>query len=185
MSPPGAGEQRHGRSGPAAACLAVLLALLGGFAPPIIVGDRVLTPLIFQAVAVSAAVLTMVRVGRRTGSPRRVVQIWVGLLCLCLVGVHLMWTMVQATSYHLLKPIGPGGCRVVVRESSFLMAGGGEVGVVGRWGGPAPMIARYSVDDGGRPIEHGDYTLTWGADGSASLYISAAYDGPGEPPLSC
>ncbi|QAY70712.1 hypothetical protein [Xylanimonas protaetiae] len=66
-------------------------------------------------------------------------------------------------SYRILQPEGPGGCRVVSREESFLFSGTGDAYVVAG-SGIGRRVGTWDVDDGGRPIEAGAFELTWGAD---------------------
>lgn len=73
----------------------------------------------------------------------------------------LTWT----ARYHVLRPTGPGGCTVVVRESTFLQASGGQAYAVGRSGLALGEAGSWTVDDGYRPVERGTYELTWRRDG--------------------
>ncbi|MEU8438672.1 hypothetical protein AB0F18_38475 [Streptomyces sp. NPDC029216] len=63
--------------------------------------------------------------------------------------------------YYVLDPAGPGGCTAVVRETSFLVIGSGDVYAVGPshigWRPSGSWIA----DDGHRPIGAGTYELRW------------------------
>lgn len=64
--------------------------------------------------------------------------------------------------YHVLEPTGPGGCRAVVREASFLLAGRGEVYAVGPSGVGWKPTGSWTADDGIRPVADGSYELNWG-----------------------
>ncbi|MCX5376213.1 hypothetical protein [Streptomyces sp. NBC_00091] len=72
--------------------------------------------------------------------------------------------------YRVLEPAGPDGCRAVVRETSFLKAGSGELYAV-KGVGLAFKSSSWIVDDGGRPIAAGLYELTWGhEDGALDIH---------------
>ncbi|MFD7027843.1 hypothetical protein ACFWAR_07410 [Streptomyces sp. NPDC059917] len=66
--------------------------------------------------------------------------------------------------YHVLRPTGPHGCTVVVRETSFLVAGSGEAYAVGPTGFAWRSSASWTTDDGYRPIATGTYDLNWTRD---------------------
>ncbi|GAA0315384.1 hypothetical protein GCM10010302_63180 [Streptomyces polychromogenes] len=63
--------------------------------------------------------------------------------------------------YYVLNPTGPGGCTAVVRETSFLVIGSGDVYAIGPsrigWRPSGSWIA----DDGYRPVAGGAYELNW------------------------
>jgi hypothetical protein len=63
--------------------------------------------------------------------------------------------------HHVLMPAGPGGCQLVVAESSFTFSGGGTVYVLGARGVLGHRVGRYTTDDGARPVEAGSYQVTW------------------------
>lgn len=67
-------------------------------------------------------------------------------------------------TYHVLEPRGPGGCQAVVRETSFLMSGRGEVYAV-TVVGLGWRASQWTTDDGYRPVAVGSYDLKWGGDG--------------------
>ncbi|NYI04709.1 hypothetical protein [Allostreptomyces psammosilenae] len=67
--------------------------------------------------------------------------------------------------YHVLEPKGPGGCRAVVRESSFLFSGSGEVYVVGASEVGWHATSSWMADDGYTPIAFGAYELSWDVQG--------------------
>ena len=132
-----------------------------------------------------AALAALTWVVSRTGRPRPANRVLISLLCLTLVGLHALWSLAM-TTYTVLDPAGPDGCRVVVRESTFLLSGDGSAGVVGRHGGPVRLTGSYKVNDGGTPVRDGSYELTWGSQGSASLSVPQSYDpDPVEPDLAC
>lgn len=83
-----------------------------------------------------------------------------------------------SSEYHVLQPEGPNGCLAVVRESSFLSAGRGEVYTVST-AGPVGIIGwpsgSWTADDGYRPITQGTYELRWGrSDGTLTVSGSEA-----------
>lgn len=67
--------------------------------------------------------------------------------------------------YTVLQPSGPGFCQAVVREESFLFAGGGELYAVG-FGGIGRSASSWTADDGYRPIDSGTYEFKWTAEGA-------------------
>ncbi|MFI7501309.1 hypothetical protein ACIBVL_22950 [Streptomyces sp. NPDC049687] len=73
--------------------------------------------------------------------------------------------LVSDAEYRVLSPAGPGGCRAVVRETSFLVIGNGEVYAVGRTGLALGESGSWTVDDGYRPVAAGTYELAWERDG--------------------
>ncbi|MFJ2262548.1 hypothetical protein ACIOKD_30270 [Streptomyces sp. NPDC087844] len=79
--------------------------------------------------------------------------------------------------YRVLRPTGPGGCTAVVRETSFLMSGGGEAYAVGRTGLALGESGSWTVDDGYRPVASGTYALDWGR-GGGLLQISGTSTDP-------
>lgn len=169
----------------AAIAVAMLVAVLGFFAPPVVIGDSLVPPFVIHAGATLAAVLALAWTGARTGRPGTAALLGIGVLCVLLVCLHALWSL-ATTTYTILEPAGPGGCRVIARESSFLMAGEGSAGTVGPHGGPVWLTNDYFVDDGGTPIRDASYELTWGEGGSAVLGIPESYDfDPVEPDLSC
>ncbi len=89
------------------------------------------------------------------------------------VGGQLLW----GAEYRSLMPAGPTGCRVLVQETSFLVAGSGEVYVLRRGTGLARHLSSYTTDDGGKPVSAGGYTLTWDG-GHGTLEV---FDNPGNP----
>lgn len=70
------------------------------------------------------------------------------------------------TEVRVLGPASPGGCRAVVDESTFLMAGSGSVHVLEPWSPVAWRESRWTADDGYRAVEGGTWALSWtGRDG--------------------
>lgn len=81
----------------------------------------------------------------------------------CAVGV--LDDLGSSSDYRVLEPTGPNGCTAVVRETSFLKIGNGEVYAVGPVGIAMWRSGSWVVDDGYRPIAEGTYDLRWGRDG--------------------
>ncbi|MFJ8825598.1 hypothetical protein ACIREE_28005 [Streptomyces sp. NPDC102467] len=73
--------------------------------------------------------------------------------------------LISGAEYHVLRPTGPGGCTVVVRETSFFVIGNGEAYAVGRTGVAVGTSGSWAVDDGYRPVAAGTYELSWERDG--------------------
>lgn len=141
-----------------------------------------------SALLVVALILLRLRAKARGGSVG-----WLRSLVLALLlaaagagsAVDVAANMVMDTEYFVLNPYGPDGCRVVARESSFLMGGSGEAYAVNAFG-IGRRVGQWSVDNGGRPIEAGSYTMKWASDGGI-LLVFRAYksDLLGGPPISC
>lgn len=85
--------------------------------------------------------------------------------------------LISNVEYRVLRPAGPGGCTAVVRETSFLVTGDGEVYAVGRTGLALGESGSWTVDDGYRPIDAGTYELSWGREGG-HLRISGTSTDP-------
>ncbi|MFI9629580.1 hypothetical protein [Streptomyces sp. NPDC052042] len=85
--------------------------------------------------------------------------------------------LISDAKYHVLHPAGPGGCMAVVRETSFLVIGNGEVYAVARTGLALGESASWTVDDGYRPVDAGTYELDWGR-GGGFLRISGTSTDP-------
>jgi hypothetical protein len=153
----------------AAAAVAHLCALL------LVIGGTVLT---FWAVSGMLLVASMTlrlissRAARGSAVPplaahvRLLRSIVTSGVCLtCLVGAFSD----LGASYRVLDPPAANGCRAVVREFSFLMAGRGDVYAV-RFGGIGLRASSWSTDDGCEPVARGSYTLDWdGNDGVLNL----------------
>ncbi|MEU1519744.1 hypothetical protein ABZ490_47830 [Streptomyces sp. NPDC005811] len=116
----------------------------------------------------------LTRRSRRAGAaelPRKQAG-WVRQAGRLLIGVAVLgiaWgavdDLVSGAKYYVLRPAGPDGCTAVVRETSFLVIGSGEVYAVGRTGLAVGTAGHWTVDDNRRPVEEGAYELTWGRDG--------------------
>jgi hypothetical protein len=94
-----------------------------------------------------------------TATGRLLVAAWILTALLVVLGVG--WDAVLGVRYHFLRPAGPGGCQLVVAESSFTFAGGGTVYLLGARGVLGHEVGRYTADDGYRPVGAGSYQLTW------------------------
>ncbi|GAA2177775.1 hypothetical protein GCM10009784_29600 [Arthrobacter parietis] len=77
----------------------------------------------------------------------------------------IVWDVAYSVTYTVLTPAGSDGCQAVVREASFLMAGGGEIYAV-HSAGIGWRSGSWTADDGVRPIEAGQYELSWGTTGT-------------------
>lgn len=85
--------------------------------------------------------------------------------------------LISDAEYHILRPAGPEGCTVVVRETSFLAIANGEAYAVGHTGLALGQSGSWTVDDGHRPFDAGTYALRWREDGG-SLRISGTSTDP-------
>lgn len=109
-------------------------------------------------------------------APRR--RVWMQVLRGLLVAAAAIGSALGAAGdvsaeYHVLQPEGPNGCLAIVRESSFLSAGRGEVYTVST-AGPVGIVGwpsgSWTADDGYRPIAQGTYELRWGrSDGALTV----------------
>ena len=91
------------------------------------------------------------------------------------------------TTYHVLSPRGPDGCRIVVAEDTFLLLGSGRVFVLPAAAHQAHQIAQFTTDDGYRPVSLGTYRLTWtGSTADLALWGDAGAPVFWQPvPLGC
>jgi hypothetical protein len=80
------------------------------------------------------------------------------------------------SEYHVLHPTDPHGCTAVVRETSFLFAGRGEVYAVGPTGIAWRPSGSWEADDGYRPIAAGTYELRWSRYGGTLLVSGTEVD---------
>lgn len=147
----------------------------------------------------AAAVLSGVRAVRvrsgagRTGMPSRPLPVR------AVRGVALVAAVLSCAAgaldelgaeYYVLHPTGPGGCTAVVRETSFLVIGSGDVYAIGPshigWGPSGSWIA----DDGYRPVARGAYELRWnGRGGRGTIQVHGTETDPivsgGSASLDC
>ncbi|ALV47125.1 hypothetical protein MB46_18155 [Arthrobacter alpinus] len=141
-----------------------------------------------SALFVAALILLRLRAKARGGSGGWLRSLVLALL-IAVVGagsaIGMAGDIVMDTENFVLNPYGPDGCRVVARESSFLMSGSGEAYAVNVFG-IGRRVGQWSVDDGGRPIEAGSYAMKWASDGGV-LRVFGAYksDLLEGPPISC
>ncbi|MRG60683.1 hypothetical protein GE115_12505 [Agromyces sp. CFH 90414] len=103
-----------------------------------------------------------------TGSPpqRRVwaTSMWaLSILAIPSLGATLLTSGVLISTYSVLPNPSDGGCRIVVRETSVLLVGGGTVGVVQPGSVVVDWVRTYSADDGYTPFSAGTYRLEWSA----------------------
>lgn len=123
------------------------------------VGGALLLACLALVLAASALSRRSQAAGEEVG-PRR----WMLVAPAAAAGLGVVWGAVGdlGAEYHVLEPTGPGGCRAVVREASFLLAGSGEVFAVGAGGVGWKPMGSWTADDGIRPIADGSYELKWG-----------------------
>lgn len=91
------------------------------------------------------------------------------------------------TTYHVLSPASPGGCRIVVGERALLLLGSGTVYVLPPGERFPRGVAEYGADDGYRPITFGTYRLSWRGE-VATLELSGTAHQPVDydaRPLAC
>lgn len=166
---------------PAAPWLVLAAALVLAFAAPWLPvvalpwpgGAVAVRPITVVAVLALAAlvlgVLVAVR-GPREVWWRLVVDAGVGGLA-ALVALAVAGAGEVGTTYTVLHPTSPAGCKVLVRETSVFMAGSGEILVLDDGWGLSRSVGDYAVDDGGTPIADGSYTLTWNDDREGTLTL--------------
>lgn len=135
----------------------------------LVIGGTVLAFWAVSGIMLAVSVVLRVvswRAARRTAAPpiaarvrllRSILSCGVVLVCMGAAFVDL------SASYRLLEPPGRNGCRAVVREHSFLFAGGGTVYGVG-FGGIGTRASSWTTDDGYEPVADGSYTLRWDGD---------------------
>ncbi|MBC9717815.1 hypothetical protein H9Y04_35320 [Streptomyces sp. TRM66268-LWL] len=80
-------------------------------------------------------------------------------------GLGAAGDLVEGAEYFVLEPSGPDGCRAVVRESTFLVIGNGEVYTTGAMGIVWHPVSSWRTDDGIRPIASGSYEMKWSREG--------------------
>ncbi|MFI2361282.1 hypothetical protein [Promicromonospora sp. NPDC019610] len=86
------------------------------------------------------------------------------VLAVVSVGLAAGSDMFYEADYRLLPAEASDGCRVVTRETSYLMIGSGDVYVV-RGLGVGERVGTWTADDGYRPVGAGTYDLALGPDG--------------------
>ncbi|MFJ6612501.1 hypothetical protein ACIQPT_19745 [Streptomyces sp. NPDC091289] len=107
----------------------------------------------------------------RTTSRRRTLPRFIRGLLVAAAGLGSAFGVLGdlSSDYHVLHPTGPYSCTAVVRETSFLFAGHGEVYAVGPIGIAWRPSGSWRADDGYRPITEGAYELRWSQDGGTLL----------------
>ena len=126
---------------------------------------------------------------RPRGLLRRAGVVLTTLTVLLVAAVALIPVSLGAavTTYHVLSPRGPDGCRIVVAEDTFLLLGSGRVFVLPAAAHQARQVAQFTTDDGYRPVSLGTYRLTWtGSKADLALWGDAGAPVFWEPvPLGC
>ncbi len=147
----------------------------------VVVDGHVLRPwLPVLALLVVAGVAALV--ARRAPGPHprsralRVAVAFVGL-SVALFGLAACTLRDLGTSYLVLSPTSESGCRVVVEETSFLMAGSGQIHLLPKRSLITRPAERYVADDGGTPFTNGSFELTW--DGPTA--VVQVWGRPGDP----
>ncbi len=164
------------------------LIALGSF----VFASQLLGVALLGAVTVLLLVLVVMPRERATSGARlwgrwlfRIVTV-AGLLLLWPLPLLLLVTMTTPNGAEVLAPSSPAGCRVAVRESSFLFSGGGTVHVVPEGHIVGRLVGSFSTDDGS-PFESGAYRLSWDGEQADLLLIPAdgAQVWPQELAFSC
>lgn len=112
--------------------------------------------------------------GKRRAVPYRVLLLAKVAAALS-IALGALGDLTQEADYRVLEPGSPQGCRVVVRETSFLVAGGGDVYEVGVMG-LGLKVGSWSSDDGYRPFRSSTYELDWGREGDALTFSGTRGD---------
>jgi len=91
------------------------------------------------------------------------------------------------TTYTVLSPPSPGGCRVLIGEHSFLLLGSGRIYLLPAGDHRPREVDSYLADDGYRPIANRTYQVNW----QGELLEMTLWGTPFQPvtyttkPLSC
>ena len=138
--------------------------------PMVAPGWVVSTAFLFASLVIAVIrASTRRRLGRASGEAqhRHPSGWWVALTVIAVVCTGLLGfgDVALGARYTVLQPSGPSFCEAVVRETSFLMSGGGELYAVG-FGGIARPVSSWTADDGYRPIDSGTYEFTWTTGGA-------------------
>ncbi len=178
----------------AAVCslVALLLVGLGWCGLIFVLGAFVLPPWVVSAGLCSVSVVLSVVHGRliigeddRETSPgsHRTALVWRVATPLAVGGCvfAVLGDAAFGATYTVLEPSASNGCRAVARESSFLMAGGGQVYSVHPVG-VGWRAGSWTADDGIRPIGDGQYKLSW-APGGGVLLVQGDGHNPVYPSL--
>ncbi len=123
--------------------------------------------------------------GARRAIPRRARAVTTGLAVVSL-GLAAVGDLFGGAQYQVLPSGSADECRVVTRETSFLMAGSGDVYVV-RNLGVGQRTGTWVTDDGYRPVRAGTYDLALGPHGGTLTVRGAASDPvtPSSHPIDC
>ncbi|MFD7309389.1 hypothetical protein [Promicromonospora sp. NPDC059942] len=97
------------------------------------------------------------------------------VLAVVSIGLAATGDMFYEAQYRVLPHEASDGCRVVTRETSDLLSGGGDVYVV-RGLGVGQRTGTWTADDGARPIRDGRYDLDLGQEGGSLTVIGTSYD---------
>jgi len=90
--------------------------------------------------------------------------------------------LLTGVQYRTLAPSAPGGCRVLVQESSLFTGSRGKVYALQGGSGLARHVGSYDSGDYFRPVtggdagEYGSYSLSWNGDTGALRIASSAVD---------
>lgn len=104
----------------------------------------------------------------RPGRPGRATRIGAVVALAALVFVSLAPTaivsggqLLNQQDFSVLPGTSAGGCRIIVREWSFLLAGAGSAGIIQPGSMVVEWVRDYRADDGIRPFSSGGYFLEW------------------------
>lgn len=168
----------------ATGCL--LLAVAAGWSSMlIVVVGRVIPGWVLSAalIFVSLVLVRVVAVRHRstvdrTASRRRTLPWFIRGSLVAAAGLGTAFGVLgdYGSEYHILRPTGPDGCTAVVRETSVLFGGRGEVYAVGPTGIAWRPSGDWVADDGYRPIAEGTYQLHWSPDGGALTVSGNGHD---------
>ena len=134
----------------------------------IVLGDVVPTVLGIELVLLASGCLTVL-VGvclpwtqRTPSTTRSVVSGVAGLaLAICVVCSVFFSLVFAFSAYQVLPGASDSGCRLVVRESAFLLLADGAIGVLRPGSAVVEWQEDYSADDGHAPFSADDYELHW------------------------
>jgi hypothetical protein len=191
-------ELRLGRAADFCVLLAFVVLISGWCGLVLVVSGQVVRGwAVCIILLVASLVLVIIRAARRrqsgpgtTKQGRSILGAWALRLMVLVAGtgglLGALGDLGFDATYQVLEPQGPDGCRAVVRETSFLMSGGGEVFAVSGVG-IGWRMSDWTADDGYRPIAAGSYTFQWGADSGILAIGGSATDPvwPGIHEVSC
>lgn len=178
-----AGGERPSRLFQATVVLLLLVPLctvLGWAGLLLVVGEQVVPGWLLGAglLVASVVLLTVDVIRRRSISPLKVLPKRGLVTSLAVISVissgFSALDDLSSAKYFVLSPANSDGCRVAVREFSFLFAGRGTVYVVGETG-VGRKVSSWTADDGYKPFSSGTYELRWYTD-EGSLRIDSNRD---------